>query len=72
MTKYKQNPIVTPEIAATSASTVAITLTCRIVAPAKRIAAKRCSRRAADSRIAAPTNTRTGKSRTSAKTARMI
>jgi len=51
---------------------VAITVTCRIVAPARRIAANRCSRRAADSRIAAPMNTRTGKKSTRARTARIV
>ena len=41
-------------------STAAITETCRGVAPTSRIAANRCSRRAADSRVAVPMKMSTG------------
>ena len=57
--------------AATAASTAEITETCRGVAPTRRMAAKRCSRRAADSRVAVPMKISTGKSKASAPTARM-
>jgi hypothetical protein len=49
----------------------ASTLTCRGVAPVSRIAANRCSRRAADSRVAVPMNISTGNSRPSAIVDRM-
>nr|WP_255649234.1 hypothetical protein [Frankia sp. ArI3] len=56
------NPAATPPTAATLDSTAAITEICRGVAPTRRIAAKRCSRRAADSRVAVPMKIRTGNS----------
>ena len=50
--KKSPKPTATPATAATVDSTVAIVATCRGVAPTSRIAAKRCSRRAAASRVA--------------------
>jgi hypothetical protein len=52
-------------------STVEITAICWGVAPTRRIAAKRCSRRAADSRVAAPMKISTGKSSAAVTTARI-
>lgn len=60
--KNRPKPTATPPTAAREASTAAITETCRGVAPTRRIAAKRCSRRAAASRVAVPMKVRTGKS----------
>ena len=57
------NPATVPATAAVTASAAAIPLTCAGVAPARRIAASRCSRRAAPSRVAVSTSTITGTSR---------
>ena len=57
---------------ATLDSTVAMVAICRGVAPTRRIAAKRCSRRAADNRVAAPMNTSTGNSSAAATTDRTM
>ena len=70
-TKNRPKPAATPAAAATVDSTAAITEICRGVAPTSRIAANRCSRRAADSRVAVPMKISTGVSRASATTARM-
>src|ERR1700744_5431532 len=60
------NPTATPATAATADSTAETTATGRGVAPASRMAAKRCSRRAADSRLAVPMKISTGDSRPAA------
>ncbi len=60
-----------PATAATVDSTVAIVVTCRGVAPTRRIAANRCSRRAAASRLAVPMKISTGKSSAPATTDRI-
>ena len=57
--------------AATVDSTAAITEICRGVAPSSRIAANRCSRRAADSLVAVATKISTGASRASATAEKM-
>jgi hypothetical protein len=53
-------PAIVPAAAATVDSTAEITETCRGVAPTSRIAANRCSRRAAASRVAVPIRISTG------------
>ena len=60
-----------PTAAAATDSVAASTLICRGVAPVSRMAANRCSRRAADSRVAVPMNISTGNSRPSAIVDRM-
>ena len=71
-TKNSRTPPSAPGTVATSASTAASRVTCAGVAPARRSAASRCSRRAADSRVALATNTATGASApTSAMTTRI-
>ena len=69
--KNRPKPMATPAAAATVDSTAAIKETCLGVAPTRRIAANRCSRRAADSRVAVPMKISTGSSSTSATTDRM-
>jgi hypothetical protein len=64
-------PAAVPATAATTDSTAAISEICRGVAPASRIAANRCSRRAADSRVAVAMKISTGNSSASATTDRM-
>ena len=64
-------PTATPRIAATVDSVAASTETCLRVAPARRIAANRCSRRAADSRVAVAMKISTGARMASATTDRM-
>ena len=54
------NPAATPRTPAVVDSTAAISETCLRVAPARRIAANRASRRAADSRVAVPMKISTG------------
>ena len=66
--KNRPNPAATPATAATVDSTAEITETCRGVAPTRRIAANRCSRRAADSRVAVPMKISTGNSSAQATT----
>ena len=68
--KNTPKPTATPARAATPASTAATTDTCRGVAPTRRMAAKRCSRRAADSRVAVAMKISTGKSKARTPTAR--
>ena len=60
--KNSAKPSAAPTGAATPDSTAAITEICRGVAPTSRIAAKRCSRRAADNRVAPPMKISTGNS----------
>ena len=69
--KNRPKPAATPSTAATLDSTVEITEICRGVAPTRRIAAKRCSRRAADSRVAPPMKISTGNSSAAATTDRI-
>jgi hypothetical protein len=64
-------PAATPRTAAAVDSTAASRETCLRVAPARRIAANRCSRRAADSRVAVAMKISTGVSMPSATTDRM-
>ena len=64
-------PTATPAAAATTDSTAAISEICRGVAPTSRIAANRCSRRAAESWVAVAMKISTGASRASAATDRM-
>ena len=64
------NPAAMPPTAATVDSTAAITEICRGTAPVSRIAANRCSRRAADNRVAVAMKTSTGTSIASATTGR--
>ena len=64
-------PSATPSSAATVDSTAASTETCLRVAPTRRIAANRCSRRAADSRVAVAMKISTGASTARATTDRM-
>ena len=71
-TKNSPKPTATPTSAAMDASTAAMSATWRGVAPTRRIAANRCSRRAADNRVAVAMNMSTGKSNARAPTARMI
>ncbi len=58
--RNRSTPPRAPGIVATSASTPASRVTWAGVAPASRMAASRCSRRAADSRVALATKTATG------------
>jgi hypothetical protein len=60
--KNTANPAAMPAVAATADSMAEITETCRGAAPASRIAAKRSSRRAADTRVAVPMKMSTGNS----------
>ncbi len=69
-TKNSPKPAATPRTAASVDSTAAIIETCRRVAPASRIAANRCSRRAADSLVAVVMKISTGNSIASATTGR--
>ncbi len=66
--KNSPNPAATPITAATLDSTAEMIAICRGVAPTSRIAAKRCSRRLADSRVAVPMKIRTGNSSAAATT----
>ena len=66
--KKTANPAATPATAAAVDSTAASADTCVRVAPARRIAANRSSRRAADSRVAVPMKIRTGSRIASATT----
>ena len=66
--KNSPKPSHVPTTEEKTASTQAISAICRGVPPASRIAANRCSRRAADSRVALPVNISTGNSRASAIT----
>ena len=65
------NPTVTPMRAAAVDSVAASRETCLRVAPTRRIAANRCSRRAADNRVAVAMKISTGASMASAATDRM-
>ena len=69
--KNRPKPTAVPATAAAVDSTAAITEICRGVAPTRRIAAKRCSRRAALSRVAVPMKISTGNSSPPAITPRM-
>ena len=72
-TKNSPKPMTIPAAAATAAtadSTAAITEVCLGVAPTSRIAANRCSRRAADRRVAVPMKISTGISSARATTDR--
>ena len=69
-TKNRPKPMATPTTAATVDSTAAISEICLGVAPTRRIAANRCSRRAADRRVAVPMKISTGSSSASATTDR--
>ena len=60
--KNSPNPTTTPAAAATVDSTADSAEICRRVAPTSRIAANRCSRRAADSLVAVPMKISTGAS----------
>ena len=62
------NPAATPATPATVDSVAASQETCLRVAPTRRIAANRCSRRAADSRVAVAMKISTGASMASATT----
>ena len=64
-------PAATPATAAAVDSVAASRETCLRVAPTRRIAANRCSRRAADSRVAVAMKISTGASTASATTSRM-
>ncbi|GAB3667776.1 hypothetical protein GCM10027589_33910 [Actinocorallia lasiicapitis] len=70
-TTNNPKPTTVPTPAATVDSTAANTATCRELAPTNRNAANRCSRRAADNRVAAPINTNTGKINASPVTSRI-
>jgi hypothetical protein len=70
-TKNRPKPAATPAAAANVDSTAAMTEICRGRAPTRRIAANRCSRRAADSRVAVAMKISTGVSRASATTEKM-
>lgn len=61
----------TPTNAAAADSTAAISAICPGVAPTSRIAANRCSRRAADRRVAVPMKISTGSSSASPTTERI-
>ena len=65
------NPAATPRTAAAVDSMAASRETCLRVAPTRRIAANRCSRRAADSRVAVAMKISTGASMASATTDRI-
>ena len=67
-TKKRPKPVATPAAVATVDSTAAMIEICRSRAPTRRIAANRCSRRAADSRVAVAMKISTGVSRASATT----
>ena len=69
-TKNKPKPVATPAAVATVDSMAAISEICLGVAPTRRIAANRCSRRAADRRVAVPMKISTGSSSASATTDR--
>ena len=58
--KNRPIPATTPMTLTNRASTAASRVTCEAVAPTSRSAASRCSRRAADSRVAVETKTATG------------
>ena len=64
-------PAAAPRTAAAVDSVAASRETCLRVAPTRRIAANRCSRRAADSRVAVAMKISTGASMASATTDRM-
>ena len=64
-------PATTPAVVATLDSMLAMAEICRGVAPTRRIAAKRCSRRAAESRVAPPMKISTGKNRAAMTTERI-
>ena len=68
MARNRPMPRTAPASALTTASTEAMTLTSRGVAPTSRSAAKRSSRRAAASRVAVPIRMRTGNSTASTPT----
>ncbi len=68
--KNRPIPATTPMTVTNKASTAASRVICEAVAPTSRRAASRCSRRAADSRVAVETKTATGTS--APMTARMI
>jgi len=70
-TKNRPKPAATPAVAATVDSTAAITEICRGRAPTRRIAANRCSRRAADSLVVVAMKISNGVSRASATTEKM-
>ena len=65
------NPAAIPRVPATADSVAASRETCLRVAPTRRIAANRCSRRAADSRVAVAMKISTGARMASATTDRM-
>ena len=65
------NPAATPATPAAVDSVAASRETCLRVAPTRRIAANRCSRRAADSRVAVAMKISTGARMASATTDRM-
>ena len=69
--KKSPKPMAVPSTAAAVDSMAAIRETCPRVAPARRIAANRSSRRAADSRVAVPMKISTGVRMARATTARM-
>ena len=69
--KKTPKPRATPRTAATVESTAASRETCLRVAPTRRIAANRSSRRAADNRVAVAMKISTGASTASATTDRM-
>ncbi len=69
-TKNSPKPMTIPAAAAPADSTAAITEVCLGVAPTSRIAANRCSRRAADRRVAVPMKISTGISSARATTDR--
>ena len=63
-------PSSAPTADATADSTAAMTAICRGVAPTRRIAANRCSRRAADRRVAPPMKTSRGNTSAAVTTVR--
>jgi len=67
-TRNRTKPATVPAIAETMASTAATMPTCRGVAPTRRIAAKRCSRRVAARRVVVPTRMTNGKMSAAATT----
>ncbi len=69
--KNTPKPASVPVTAATADSTVANRLIWRGVAPTSRIAANRCSRRAAERRVAVPMKINSGKSRAADTTERV-
>ena len=69
--KKRPIPPTTPTAAAMHPSAAATTEICRGVAPTRRMAAKRCSRRAAASRVAVAMKISTGNNKAPATTARM-